>query len=159
MLERLENTHCTVFYRAHLQFKNPCLWLEMAKYHCFQQCHSNGCKMSATVYSGLWHITQTTREMFEWENRCVSLFREASTKNNCSFYNSYWNKGHKRKAVFSSGNEASTRIQPHSALKGLKVWFHLVTIVWWIFAGEIKSFHYWEYRLQISQRIHTHFDQ
>ncbi len=121
VLERLENTHCTVFYRAHLQFKNPCLWLEMAKYHCFQQCHSNGCKMSATVYSGLWHITQTTREMFEWENRCVSLFREASTRNNCSFYNSYWNEGHKRKAVFSSGNEASTRIQPHSALKGLKV--------------------------------------
>ncbi len=29
--ERLENTHCTVFYRAHLQFNDPCLWLEMAK--------------------------------------------------------------------------------------------------------------------------------
>ncbi len=51
--------------------------------------------------------------------------------------------GTKGRPIFSSGNKASTRIQPHSALKGLKVWFQLATIVWRIFAGEIKSFHYW----------------
>lgn len=91
-------------------------------------------------YSKHRHITQTTQEMFEWENRCASLcFERQAPKITAVFTIPTEITGTKGRPFFSSGNKASTRIQPHSALKGLKVWFHLVTIVWQIFVGEIKS--------------------